>query len=63
MPGDLLMMACGHRSTAGVDNASVDLPGGTQSIQRAVSLLRILATARETGLGLTEATAFVRSLG
>lgn len=54
MPGDLLMVACGHRSTAGVDIASVDLPGGTQSIQRAVSLLRILATARETGLGLTE---------
>jgi DNA-binding IclR family transcriptional regulator len=28
--------------------------GGTQSIQRAVAVLRLLATARETGLGLTE---------
>jgi len=43
-----------RRGTATVDNASADLPGGTQSIQRAVALLRILATARETGLGLTE---------
>src|SRR6185369_3165691 len=29
-------------------------PGGTQSIQRAVAVLRILAAAREAGLGLTE---------
>jgi DNA-binding IclR family transcriptional regulator len=43
-----------RRGTATVDTASADLPGGTQSIQRAVALLRILATARETGLGLTE---------
>src|SRR5204862_5377999 len=40
--------------TSGAETASVDLPGGTQSIQRAVAVLRILATARETGLGLTE---------
>jgi DNA-binding IclR family transcriptional regulator len=33
---------------------SADLPGGTQSIQRAVGVLRILAAARESGLGLTE---------
>lgn len=38
----------------GADTASVDLPGGTQSIQRAVAVLRILAAAREAGLGLTE---------
>ena len=38
----------------GGETASVDLPGGTQSIQRAVAVLRILATARETGLKLTE---------
>lgn len=43
-----------HRSTTGVDTASVDLPGGTQSIQRAVAVLRLLATAPEAGLGLTE---------
>lgn len=47
-------MAHGHRGTTGADAASVDLPGGTQSIQRAVAVLRILATARETGLGLAE---------
>src|SRR6185436_16428810 len=41
-----------HRSTA--DTASADLPGGTQSIQRAVAVLRILAAARESGLGLTQ---------
>ncbi|MCK1294972.1 MULTISPECIES: helix-turn-helix domain-containing protein [unclassified Bradyrhizobium] len=46
------MTARGSRHTAGA--ASVDLPGGTQSIQRAVAVLRILATAREAGLGLTE---------
>ena len=34
--------------------ASVDLPSGTQSIQRAVAVLRILAAARESGLGLAE---------
>jgi len=34
--------------------ASADLPEGTQSIQRAVAVLRILATAREAGLSLTE---------
>src|SRR3954453_11536798 len=42
------------RATAAADTASVDLPGGTQSIRRAVAVLRILATARETGLKLTE---------
>ena len=47
------MAARGHRRTTGADTAS-DLPGGTQSIQRAVAVLRILATARESGLGLTE---------
>src|SRR5262245_43915146 len=49
-----LMVARGHRGATRADTASVDLPGGTQSIQRAVAVLRILATARETGLGLTE---------
>jgi len=48
------MVARGHRGTAGADTALVGLPGGTQSIQRAVAVLRLLATARETGLGLTE---------
>ena len=48
------MVPRGHRGTTGADTASVDLPGGTQSIQRAVAVLRILATARETGLKLTE---------
>ena len=48
------MVARGHRGTTGADTASDDRPGGTQSIQRAVAVLRILATARETGLGLTE---------
>lgn len=48
------MAARGHRGTAGRDTALVDPPGGTQSIQRAVAVLRILATARETGLGLTQ---------
>ena len=47
------MVARGHhRSTA--DTAPVDLPGGTQSIQRAVAVLRILAAARENGLRLTQ---------
>src|SRR6185437_13079533 len=49
-----LMIARGHRGTISADAAPVDLPGGTQSIQRAVAVLRILATARETGLGITE---------
>src|ERR1700704_2620872 len=49
-----LMVARGHRGTIGADTASLDLPGGTQSIQRAVAVLRFLATARESGLGLTE---------
>jgi len=49
-----LMVPRGHRGTTGADTASVDLPGGTQSIQRAVAVLRILATARESGSGLTE---------
>jgi DNA-binding IclR family transcriptional regulator len=31
-----------------------EVPGGTQCIQRAVAVLRVLAAARETGLGLTE---------
>jgi DNA-binding IclR family transcriptional regulator len=48
------MAARGHRGTAGADTVSADLPGGTQSIQRAVGVLRILAAARESGLGLTE---------
>jgi DNA-binding IclR family transcriptional regulator len=48
------MATRGHRDTASVGTASVDLPGGTQSIQRALAVLRILATARESGLGLTE---------
>ena len=48
------MVARDYRGTTGPDTQSVDLPGGTQSIQRAVAVLRILATARETGLKLTE---------
>src|SRR6187399_1577611 len=48
------MVARRRRGTTGADTPSVDLPGGTQSIQRAVAVLRILATARESGLGLTE---------
>jgi DNA-binding IclR family transcriptional regulator len=48
------MVARDHRDTTGANTASVNLPGGTQSIQRAVAVLRILATAREAGLGLTE---------
>src|SRR4051812_33611213 len=48
------MVVRDRRDTTGADTASVDLPGGTQSIQRAVAMLRILAAARETGLGLTE---------
>src|SRR5262245_45474119 len=48
------MVARGHRGTTGADTASVDLPRGTQSSHRAVAVLRILATARDTGLGLTE---------
>jgi len=48
------MAARSHRGSATTDTASVDLPGGTQSIQRAVAVLRILATAREAGLGLTD---------
>src|SRR4249919_3809565 len=49
-----LMVTRGRRGTTATDTASADLPGGTQSIQRAVALLRILAAAPETGLGLTE---------
>jgi DNA-binding IclR family transcriptional regulator len=49
-----LMAARGDDETPGSNTTSVDLPGGTQSIQRAVSVLRLLATARESGLGLTE---------
>jgi DNA-binding IclR family transcriptional regulator len=48
------MVARGDDGTTGSDTASVDLPGGTQSIQRALAVLRILATARESGLGLSE---------
>jgi DNA-binding IclR family transcriptional regulator len=48
------MVARGHSGATGAETASVDLPGGTQSIQRAVTVLRILASARESGLGLTE---------
>ena len=47
------MVAGSRRGATGAD-AYVDLPGGTQSIQRAVAVLRLLATAREPGLGLTE---------
>ena len=47
------MGASAIRGMTGAD-ATRDIPGGTQSIQRAVAVLRILATARETGLGLTE---------
>jgi DNA-binding IclR family transcriptional regulator len=43
----------GHRSGTEADTSSGDLPGGTQSIQRAVAVLRILATASQAGLGLT----------
>src|ERR1051325_10509950 len=50
----LSMVAHGHGGTTRSDTASIDLPGGTQSIQRAVAVLRLLATAREPGLGLTE---------
>jgi DNA-binding IclR family transcriptional regulator len=48
------MVVRNHRGTTEADTASVDLPGGTQSIQRAVAVLRILAAARESGLGLSE---------
>lgn len=47
------MAVRGYRGSTRVDIAPSDLPGGTQSIQRAVAVLRVLATARETGLGLT----------
>jgi DNA-binding IclR family transcriptional regulator len=47
------MAARGRRGTTAAEAAS-DPPRGTQSIQRAVAVLRILATARESGLGLTE---------
>jgi DNA-binding IclR family transcriptional regulator len=47
-------MAHGPRGKIGADAASVDLPGGTQSIQRAIAVLRVLATARGAGLGLAE---------
>jgi DNA-binding IclR family transcriptional regulator len=47
------MVARGHRRPT-ADAVPVDLPGGTQSIQRAIAVLRILAAARETGLGLTQ---------
>ena len=46
------MTSRGRRDTTGAP--LVDRPGGTQSIQRAVAVLRILATAREAGLGLTQ---------
>lgn len=42
-----------HRLATDLASA-VDLPGGTQSIQRAIAVLRILAAARESGLGLTQ---------
>jgi DNA-binding IclR family transcriptional regulator len=48
-----LMGASAIRGVTGTA-AAPDIPGGTQSIQRAVAVLRILATARDTGLGLTE---------
>lgn len=48
------MVAGGNRGATRADTGSVDLPGGTQSIQRAVAVLRILAAAREAGLGLTD---------
>lgn len=46
------MTSRGHRDTTGT--TSVDRAGGTQSIQRAMAVLRVLATAREAGLGLTQ---------
>ena len=52
--GRALMLTHGCRSTTGSEAVSVDLPGGTQSIQRALAVLRILATAGRTGLGVTE---------
>jgi DNA-binding IclR family transcriptional regulator len=48
------MVARGHDGTTRSDVASIDPPGGTQSIQRAVGVLRLVASAREAGLGLTE---------
>src|SRR6476469_3858476 len=48
------MVSRSHCRPIGSDTASVDPPDGTQSIQRAVVVLRLLATASETGLGLTE---------
>jgi DNA-binding IclR family transcriptional regulator len=48
------MVTRGRRSATGFAAPSADLPGGTQSIQRAVAVLRILAASRESGLGLTE---------
>jgi DNA-binding IclR family transcriptional regulator len=50
----LIMGTRVHRPTTAANRTSVDLPNGTQSIQRALAVLRILAAARETGLGLTE---------
>jgi len=47
-----MVAPCHRRPTA--DAVPVDLPGGTQSIQRAIAVLRILAAVRETGLGLTQ---------
>src|SRR5690349_201131 len=49
-----LMVARSHDGRTRSDAASIDLPRGTQSIQRAVAVLRLLATASEAGLGLTE---------
>jgi DNA-binding IclR family transcriptional regulator len=48
------MIARGAPRKHMLGNASIELPSGTQSIQRAVGVLRILATSCETGLGLTQ---------
>lgn len=47
------MVAGGRRGGVRADVAG-DAPSGTQSIQRAVAVLRVLATAREPGLGLAD---------
>jgi hypothetical protein len=52
--GSFLMIARGAPRKHMLGNASIELPSGTQSIQRAVGVLRILATSCETGLGLTQ---------
>jgi DNA-binding IclR family transcriptional regulator len=48
------MRSHNHHHPSKSETASADPPDGTQSIQRAVAVLRLLATASEAGLGLTE---------